>query len=261
MSLRASETARQKARPETVALFVSDIHLCATMPKTAAAFFHFLRTEAVHARTLYLLGDVFEYWAGDDDLDDPFNRTVADAIRAVSDQGVNVYWLAGNRDFLVGAAFSDACKLTLLTEPHVTSIAGRRLMLVHGDAECTDDLAYMAFRQQVRNQAWQQAFLARPLGERKAIIASMREGSREAQRDKTMAIMDVNETAIHALFAAESVDMMIHGHTHRPACHQHQVAGRTCVRYVLPDWDADGVLRRGGWLAVDAGGTVTTHHA
>lgn len=119
----------------------------------------------------------------------------------------------------------------------------------------------MAFRQQVRNPAWQQAFLAQPLAARKAIIASMREGSRDAQRDKSMAIMDVNEAAIQALFARESVDVMIHGHTHRPARHQHHVAGRACVRYVLPDWDADGAPVRGGWLAVDAAGTITAHQA
>lgn len=261
MHLRAADTAPRQAQPKTVALFVSDLHLCATMPQTAAAFFQFLRTEAMHVSALYLLGDIFEYWAGDDDLDDPFNRSVAEEIRAVSDQGVNVYWLAGNRDFLVGAAFAQACKLTLLTEPYVTSIGGRRLLLLHGDAECTDDLAYMAFRQQVRNPAWQRAFLARPLIERKAMIASMREGSRDAQRDKTMAIMDVNEAAINALFVTASVDAMIHGHTHRPACHQHHVAGRACVRYVLPDWDADGALPRGGWLAVDAAGTITVHQA
>lgn len=235
------------AQPETVALFVSDLHLNDSMPGTAAAFFHFLETEATRTESLYLLGDIFEYWAGDDDLQTPFNRKVCDALRAVSARGVKLYWIAGNRDFLVGPAFAAEAGLSLLQEPHIVEIAGLTILLVHGDAQCTDDTAYMAFRTQVRNPGWQQSFLAKPLAERKAIIEGMREGSRTAQKEKSMEIMDVNRAEIERLFSRYGVTRIIHGHTHRPGVHE--TAGG--VRYVLPDWDCEGKVVRGGWLAVD----------
>ncbi len=248
-----------EAPPATVALFVSDLHLTATMPKTAQAFFDFLAHQARHAQQLYLLGDIFEYWAGDDDIDEPFNRQVISALRAVSDAGTRIFWIAGNRDFLVGDRFAQAAGLNLLAEPHVTEIAGVPLALAHGDALCTDDRAYMAFRQQVRDPQWQAHFLARPLAERKAIIAGMREGSREAQREKPMAIMDVNEAEVAALFATCGVQTLIHGHTHRPASHETALG----MRHVLPDWDADqadGSAVRGGWLALTEDGRLHRHH-
>ena len=207
------------------------------------------------ARELYLLGDLFEYWAGDDDLDSPFNKSVIVAIRAVSDAGVAVYWISGNRDFLVGERFAHAAGLTLLAEPHVAVIGGRRIALVHGDAECTDDVSYMAFRKQVRDPAWQQQFLAMPLAQRKAIIAGLREGSREAHTGKTMAIMDVTPAAIGALHAATGADTIIHGHTHRPALHEDGVR----QRFVLPDWELDADPPRGGWIAIDEFGAITRH--
>ncbi len=252
MTLHASSTATHEAQPDPVALFVSDVHLHAGMPRTAEAFFQFLSREAVRSRSLYLLGDIFEYWAGDDDLVTPFNRRVCDALRQLSDAGVALYWMAGNRDFLVGPAFAAEAGMTLLQEPHVAEISGQRILLVHGDAQCTDDTAYMAFRAQVREPDWQRAFLSRPLAERKAIIAGMREGSRAAQQEKSMAIMDVNPNEIERLFSAYSVTQLIHGHTHRPGLHQ--TAGGT--RHVLPDWDGDGEVMRGGWIAVEANGLI-----
>ena len=239
----------------TMALFVSDLHLQQSHPRTAAAFLRFLVEQAMAARALYLLGDLFEYWAGDDDLDAPFHQTIIGALRAVSDAGVALYWLAGNRDFLVGARFAEAAGLTLLAEPYVTTIAGQKLALVHGDAECTDDLNYMAFRAQVRDPAWQRQFLALPLAQRKGIIAGLREGSRAAHGSKTMAIMDVTPAAIDALFAATATDLVIHGHTHRPALHQ--ANGKR--RYVLPDWELDAEPARGGWIALDSNGAITRH--
>ena len=235
------------------AYFISDLHLQASHPRTAAAFFGFLAERAVHADQFYLLGDLFEYWAGDDDLDSPFNASVVRALRRVSDAGVAVFWIAGNRDFLVGPAFARACGLTLLAEPHVTRIAGTRVALVHGDAECTSDSAYMAFRAQVRDPAWQAQFLAMPLAQRKAIIAGLRDGSREAHVNKSMAIMDVTGEAIAALHATTGCDTLIHGHTHRPALH---VDGAR-RRYVLPDWEFDGNTIRGGWIAIDDGGAIS----
>lgn len=236
------------APSDTLALFVSDLHLSPDLPKTTDLFLRFLRDHALRTRSLYLLGDIFEYWAGDDDLDDPFNRCIIHALRNVSDQGVSVNWIAGNRDFLAGDAFASACGLHLLREPHVVDIAGQRLLLLHGDAQCTDDVAYMGFRSQVRDPDWQRAFLARSLAERKAIITGMREGSRQAQRDKPMAIMDVNTAEISQLFDTYAVTLMIHGHTHRPQVHE--ADGR--IRHVLPDWDGDAEVIRGGWIAMDA---------
>ena len=243
-----------KAQPETVALFVSDLHLSADMPRTTAAFFSFLHEQATAARELYLLGDIFEYWAGDDDLGDAFHQQVCAELKAVAARGVRIYWIAGNRDFLAGPAFAAAAGLTLLNDPHVAELAGQRLLLLHGDAQCIDDTAYMAFRAQVRNPEWQSAFLSRPLAERKALIAGMREGSREAQKEKSMAIMDVNPAEIERLFDAHDIKLMIHGHTHRPDIHQ--TAGGT--RYVLPDWDCDGDALRGGWIALGSDGKLRT---
>ena len=237
---------------ETLALFVSDLHLSPDLPKTTEMFFGFLRDHALKTKALYLLGDVFEYWAGDDDLEDPFHRDVIHALRRVSDHGIALYWIAGNRDFLVGETFATACGLRLLSEPHIAEIAEKRVLLLHGDAQCTDDTAYMAFRSQVRDPEWQRVFLARPLAERKAIINGMREGSRQAQREKPMAIMDVNAREIERLFDAYAVTLMIHGHTHRPQVHEHD--GR--VRHVLPDWDCDAEVVRGGWIAMDAAGEL-----
>lgn len=222
------------------------------MPRTAAAFFRFLQNEATHTQSLYLLGDIFEYWAGDDDLQTPFNRQVCDALRTLSARGVQLYWIAGNRDFLVGPAFAAAAGITLLQEPHVVEIAPQNILLVHGDAQCIDDTAYMTFRTQVRDPQWQKSFLAKPLAERKKIIEGMREGSRAAQKEKSMEIMDVNPSEIERLFSAHGVTRIIHGHTHRPGVHQ--TAGG--VRYVLPDWDCDTDAVRGGWVEVDDHGHI-----
>lgn len=251
MALSQTSHLSEKAQSATVALFASDLHLTAAMPKTAEKFFHFLRNEAVQSKQLYLLGDIFEYWAGDDDIDEPFNRSVIDALSATHAQGVELFWLAGNRDFLAGENFANACGASLLTEPYVANIAGLEILLIHGDAQCTDDATYMAFRNQVRNADWQQSFLSQPLAQRKAIIEQMRAGSRNAQLTKAMEIMDVNAGAINALFNQHAVQIMIHGHTHRPAKHIAKTDAGEQIRYVLPDWDYDSDKHRGGWIAID----------
>jgi UDP-2,3-diacylglucosamine hydrolase len=239
----------------TLALFISDLHLQASHPRTAEAFFGFLAGRARHAEALYLLGDIFEYWAGDDDLDTPFNAEVAGSLRRLADAGTKLYWMAGNRDFLAGQGLADAAGLTLLAEPYVATFAGTRVALVHGDAQCTGDTKYMAFRAQVREPAWQQQFLAMPLGQRKAIIAGLREGSRSAHAEKSYEIMDVAPAAVAALHEATGADVIIHGHTHRPALHRDGQRRR----YVLPDWELDEDPVRGGWIAIDAEGAITRH--
>lgn len=243
--------------PRTLALFISDLHLQPSHPATSAAFFAFLKERAMASGALYLLGDLFEAWPGDDDLETFHSQLVAKALREVADAGVAVYWIGGNRDFLVGEGFAAASGATLLAEPHVTTIGGHRIALVHGDAQCTDDVKYMQFRAQVRQPAWQQQFLAMPLSQRKAIIAGLREGSREAQSGKSYEIMDVTPQAIDELFDATGAEVLIHGHTHRPALHE-LPGGRR--RYVLPDWDLDTEQPRGGWIAIDDTGAITRHH-
>jgi UDP-2,3-diacylglucosamine hydrolase len=241
----------------TLALFISDLHLQESHPRTLEAFFRFLSEHASRAEALYLLGDIFEYWAGDDDLDSSFHQQIIKALRALSDQGVAVYWMAGNRDFLVGQDFAQAAGLTLLTDPHVANFNGQSVVLVHGDAQCTNDHKYMAFRAQVRDPAWQRQFLAMPLEQRKAIIAGLREGSRQAHGEKSYEIMDVTADAVRALHEASGAGVIIHGHTHRPALHQDAATGRR--RYVLPDWELDAEPWRGGWIAIDEHGTITRH--
>lgn len=237
------------------ALCISDLHLQVSHPRTLQAFLRFLAERAVHVERLYLLGDIFEYWAGDDDVADPFHQTIIHALRAVADAGVAVYWMAGNRDFLVGPGFAQAAHLTLLPEPHVIEAGPRRVVLVHGDAQCTLDTRYMAFRAQVRDPAWQAQFLGMPLAQRKGIIAGLREGSREAHTEKSYATMDVTPEAVAAVLAATGADAIIHGHTHRPALHEHG----NSLRYVLPDWELDDEPVRGGWIALHADGSIVRH--
>lgn len=239
-----------------LALFVSDLHLQEAHPRTTQAFYHFLDTYARHAKQLYLLGDLFEYWAGDDDLITPYNQQVTDALRQLSDAGVALFWIAGNRDFLVGSTFAEAAGLTLLSDPYIVTLGGRRMVLSHGDALCTDDVNYMAFRAQVRNPHWQQQFLALPLAQRKAIIAGARDESRKEQQTKSMDIMDVNQQAVAALFAETSTDTLIHGHTHRPALHLYSGPKTTLKRYVLSDWEFDAEKQRGGWISIDSCGDI-----
>jgi UDP-2,3-diacylglucosamine hydrolase len=238
-----------------LALFISDLHLQESHPRTAEAFFRFLAERAAHAGQLYLLGDIFEYWAGDDDLDTPFHQRVVKALRQLADAGVAVYWMAGNRDFLAGTGFAHAAGLTLLPEPHLITVGGTRIALVHGDAQCTADTKYMAFRAQVRDPAWQQQFLALPLAQRKQIIAGLREGSREAQSAKSYEIMDVAPDAVTALFDATGADVILHGHTHRPGLHRYGARRR----YVLPDWELDNDTPRGGWISLSSDGALTAH--
>lgn len=247
----------EKAQSKPVALFVSDVHLQASMPNTTQAFLDFLQQHALQAQQLYLLGDLFEYWAGDDDLGSSYNNRIIDALRAVSSAGVEVFWIAGNRDFLVGAEFASATGATLLPDPTVITVCGQRIVLTHGDALCTDDHDYMAFRSQVRQADWQKQFLSMPLAQRQAIIQGLRTGSREAQRSKSYEIMDVNSDATAALFDATDAAIMIHGHTHRPKCHEYASNVRKRLRYVLPDWDCEQSQVRGGWLALNSDGAIT----
>jgi len=183
----AEHSANQiKAQPELVALFVSDTHLNPSLPFTTNAFLSFLEKQAMQANALYLLGDLFEYWVGDDNISDAYNSSIVQALRKVHDHGVQLYWIAGNRDFLIGADFSVATGAILLNDPSVIDIAGKKLVLTHGDAHCTDDDAYMKFRAQVRQVEWQTTFLAMPLEQRKKIIEGLRTESKMEQKQKSV---------------------------------------------------------------------------
>ncbi len=235
------------------ALFVSDIHLSTALPKTVAHFLDFLKTQAPLADRLYLLGDVFEYWAGDDDIDHEDHRDVIGALKALHECGTQLFWIAGNRDFLVGQKFAKIVGAALLADPFLLSLAGRNFILSHGDALCTDDVDYMKFRAMVRQTQWQTQFLSQPLAQRKAIIASMRQQSYEQQKHKQMDIMDVNAEAVTTLLAQFPKADLIHGHTHRHAIHQHQLV----KRWVLPDWDFDSSSpHRGGYLKLKHDGAL-----
>ena len=236
-------------------LFVSDLHLQPARPVLTEAFLRFLDNYALGAKQLYLLGDIFEYWLGDDAMSEPFNQQILSALRRVSDAGVQLFWIAGNRDFLVGEQFAAAAGLTLLPETWVIDAYGQRIVLLHGDAQCTNDVKYMAFRAQARNPAWQQQLLSLPLEQRKQIAAGMREQSKAGHAEKSCEIMDVTPEAIADVFAQTGTSIMIHGHTHRPALHE--VAGTR--RYVLPDWEPESTPARGGWIAIGEDGAIVRH--
>lgn len=238
------------ASPAT--LFISDLHLSSELPHISAQFMDFLRGPARQATALYILGDLFEYWAGDDDLLDPADthaRMVCAALKDCS-RHTPLFFLAGNRDFLIGADFSAASGVELLSEPTLIDLYGRPALLLHGDTLCTDDLDYQAFRATARSAHWQADFLARPLNERKAQILALRLRSQAEKQEKSAAIMDVNSQTVHDTFRQYGYPMMIHGHTHRLKQHRHVVDAHVCERWVLGDWE-----RRANYLRVDAKGS------
>jgi UDP-2,3-diacylglucosamine hydrolase len=239
------------------ALFVSDLHLTDTMPATAQAFERFLRDIAPGARALFILGDFFEFWVGDEELDAPFHHRVAGWLHTLSQAGTTVYLMHGNRDFLLGQRFANAAGATLLRDPTVLQCEGARIVLTHGDMLCTDDAKYMRFRNWTRKRWVQRLFLALPLSLRLSVARKLRADSeagraRVAQGGMTD-IGDVAASAVAALFRASGCRRMIHGHTHRPK-HHHEPDGE---RWVLTDWDLDGTAPRAAALRLDAGGLHT----
>ena len=232
-------------------LFISDLHLTGERPEANEQFFRFLGEEAAGAQALCVLGDLFEYWIGDDELDapdgDPLAREAVRALRSLTQSGVAVHFMHGNRDFLIGAGFAAATGISLLEDPTVLKVAGVPTLLMHGDTLCTDDHDYQAWRRTARSPGWRREFLAAPLAERRKRILQMREKSRQVVAAKPAEIMDVNDAAVRDAFRRHEVRRLIHGHTHRSAYHQVEVNGSRCERWVLPDWYGDG----GGYLAVD----------
>jgi UDP-2,3-diacylglucosamine hydrolase len=219
------------------ALIISDLHLHETRPETSAAFFHFCIHEAENAQALYILGDLFEFWVGDDQLDhNAFSVEVCGALKAVADKGTAIYFMRGNRDFLIGSRFAKEAGLTLLDDPTTVSIGNKSYLLMHGDTLCTDDIAYQQFRRQARDPAWQAAVLAKPYAERVAFAHAIRERSTTEKATKALDIMDVTLATVEATFRANGYIDIIHGHTHRPMVHTHLIDGHACTRTVLADW-------------------------
>ncbi len=218
-------------------LFISDLHLGADQAHSFAAFRRFIATLAPQAEALYILGDLFEYWAGDDDLDDEFHAQVIAALCSLAAHGTKLYVLHGNRDLLMGDALARACHAKLLNDPTLLHLYGTTTLITHGDMLCTDDVEYQNFRAQVHEPEFQKNFLAQPLSARKAYIEQLRQHSMVAKQNKDSAIMDVNDDAVAALLREYHYPRLIHGHTHRPDRHEHIVDGHRCERWVLGDWD------------------------
>jgi len=226
-------------------LFISDLHLTEERPEANERFIAFLEDKARAAEALYILGDFFEYWIGDDDLGEPFNAVVAGLLADLTRRGVPVYLMHGNRDFLIGERFCAATGAKLLQDLVVETIQGEKTLLVHGDTLCTDDLDYQAWRRKARDPAFQAEFLAKPLPARRLAVGQMREKSKQVVQEKTAEIMDVNDDAVREALRRHGVRRLIHGHTHRPGRHALEVDGERCERWVLPDW-----YGRGGYVEV-----------
>ncbi len=241
-------------------VFVSDLHLCSQRPRSLQAFLAWLGALPEGAAELVILGDLFEYWAGDDTLegeepDDRVGATVADALAQLSGRGIAVYLLHGNRDVLLGARFLERSGARLLADPALARIgspgAAHSVLLAHGDAYCMLDVPYQAFRRQARDAAFQAGFLAQPLPQRRALIGQARARSEASKQQLAMQIMDVTPEAIAAALRAAGVPRLLHGHTHRPAHHRFDLDGVAAERWVLPDWELEATPPRGGGLRWD----------
>ena len=226
--------------------FISDLHLSAQTPGVARRFLHYLEHGAHQAEQLFILGDLFEAWPGDDCIDDPeegFNRTIVDALRHLSDSGVELSVMHGNRDFLLGEQFTIRSGTRLIPDPFMLTLPTRRFVLAHGDALCTSDTEYQRFRAEVRSPAWRTAFLAKPLVERKAIAAALRLQSERSKEEKLRQqrpyLMDLDPIATDAFLCVHDDTTFIHGHTHLPARHEHSLDGKRVERWVLADWHED----------------------
>lgn len=230
-------------------LFISDLHLSPERPRINETFFRFLLERAPQAEALHILGDLFENWVGDDDLADPFNASIADALAALARTKVRLYFMQGNRDVLAGDGFAAHCGASLISDPTLVDLYGTRTLLMHGDTLCTDDVEYQKFRVYARNPGFQQRFLSQPIAERKKQMLEMRTKSEQHKQGQAAEIMDVAQATVEQTLREYDYPRLIHGHTHRPARHLHTLDGRRCERWVLNDW-----YQRGGFLRCDAGG-------
>ncbi len=224
-------------------LFLSDLHLSPERPLATEAFYRFLDRHATGVHAVYILGDLFEYWAGDDELNETFNAQVAHRLARLA-RGVPVYVMHGNRDFLLASRFMRTASVVPLRDPSVIDLYGVRTLLMHGDLLCTQDRRYQAFRRVVRNRLVQTLFMRLPLQRRKRVIGGARRLSEGEKTIKPMEIMDAAPDAVEDAFRRHGCERLIHGHTHRPARHALRVDGRNCERWVLSDWYDQGQFLR-----------------
>jgi len=215
--------------------FISDLHLSENTPFVTEGFFEFLKTAAQELSHLYILGDLFEAWVGDDD-DSQHAMSVMQKINHATRNGLEIFFIHGNRDFLCGQKFAEQSNLTLLPDPFFLNFFDQKIALSHGDNFCTEDLEYIKFKKEVRSEKWQQEFLQKPLDDRLNIASNMRDASQKNNSNKDISIMDVTPNAIQEFFAEHRIDLLIHGHTHRP--NTHQINSGT--RIVLGDWHKTG---------------------
>ena len=226
-------------------LFISDLHLCDARPEITNLFLRFIQDIATQAQALYILGDLFEAWLGDD-MVLPEYRSAIDAIHSLSTKGIPVYVMYGNRDFLMRESFEQMTGATLIHEPYLIELAGQTTLLLHGDILCTDDVAYQQFRAMVRNPQWQDTLLAKTPEERLSLAREYRAMSQTEMAKKDEAIMDVNQQAVMETLRQNRVQHLIHGHTHRPGIHHFDLDGTPAQRIVLGDW-----YRHGNYLECD----------
>lgn len=246
---KSAEHIASSPSPLASSLFVSDLHLGPEHPRSTRIFEEFVRHTASQAEALYILGDLFEYWAGDDDLSDPYHATLADTLAELSQSGTAIFIMHGNRDFLMAEDFARAAQARLIPDPTLLDLYGTPTLLMHGDTLCTGDAAYLAFRDKVRQPAWQMEFLARPLAQRKTEIEALRQRSETDKQLKSIVEMDVHPDAVAAALREHDYPRLIHGHTHRPALHLHHVDSHNCERWVLDSW-----YDHGSYLRCDATG-------
>jgi UDP-2,3-diacylglucosamine hydrolase len=230
------------------ALFISDLHLTEERPEANERFIEFLEGKARGADALYVLGDFFEYWIGDDDLEAPFNAVIAGLLRRLTGAGMPLYLMHGNRDFLIGERFCSATGAQLLEDPTVHEVQGVKTLLAHGDTLCTDDVDYQNWRRIARSEEWRREFLAKSRAERRSAILGLREKSKAVVQEKPAEIMDVNAAAVAQAMRSHGVSRLVHGHTHRPGRHSLTIEGRPAERWVLPDWYGPG-----GYLEIARG--------
>lgn len=219
-------------------LFISDLHLSWEKPEITQRFLDFLDNRAIKAKELFILGDLFDAWVGDDDFSPP-NPKIRKSLKYLSEAGVKIYFQQGNRDFLLGKRFCEETGIVLLDDPYVIDLFGVPTLLMHGDLLCTDDLPYQAFRRKSRSSEWQQNVLSKPLLVRLLVARWYRIRSYFHKRQKTVEIMDVNQATVADTMAAYNCQRLIHGHTHRPAIHDFMLAGKPAQRYVLAAWTKD----------------------
>ncbi|MEH0835132.1 UDP-2,3-diacylglucosamine diphosphatase [Pectobacterium cacticida] len=222
-------------------LFIADLHLSLHEPAITAGFLRFLRHDAVHADALYILGDLFDAWIGDDDPQS-LHTTIAAELYALHQRGVPCYFVHGNRDFLIGKRFARQSGMTLLPTETVLDLYGQKILILHGDTLCTDDLAYQRFRRRVHNPLIQRLFLLLPLSLRLNVAAKMRAASQRENEKKSLQIMDVNQDTVRERLQHYQVETMIHGHTHCPAIHDLDLGGTSGRRAVLGAWHEEGSM-------------------